>query len=473
MSTSHQIARDGWIALSFSLFMFAPAAAQPASAPADDAPTTQPAADPQQRERLIRGRTIAELFLDHLYRGEFERAAALFGGRLITEMPPDRLPRVRIDIDGPSGTSARPGFESLHLAATGEVWVGYRVVGPRAAVDIEIIVSAFDQIIGIRIVPRPKPSDADWPPYARLEMITERVVSFGEKPWVIEGSLTLPRGDGPFPGVVLLHGFGPQDRDQQSGSNRPFRDLAWGLASKGVAVLRYDKRTQAHGRMMGALGLTLENEVFEDARLALQTLRAHPSVDARRVFLVGHTFGATLAPAVAATDDQVTGVVMLAPSAIPVLDLLVRQGELRAGDVPATQAVTDELDKVRAAVEQIRNRAVPPNREILGAAAGYWYELSTYDGENAIRATKSLERPILLLSMGRDASQTGDDFPIWKERLAGAPGITLDRYPDLTQQLMPGTGEFSQAEYAEPNHVDERIVERIAGWIRRIPPTPE
>ena len=60
------------------------------------------------------------------------------------------------------------------------------------------------------------------------------------------GTLSMPAGDGPFPAVVLVHGSGPNDRDETIGPNKPFKDLAWGLASQGIAVLRYDKRTKAH-----------------------------------------------------------------------------------------------------------------------------------------------------------------------------------------------------------------------------------
>ena len=69
-------------------------------------------------------------------------------------------------------------------------------------------------------------------------------VGVGE--WVLPGTISMPRGDGPFPAVVLVHGSGPNDRDETIGPNKPFRDLAGGLASQGIAVLRYEKRTRQH-----------------------------------------------------------------------------------------------------------------------------------------------------------------------------------------------------------------------------------
>lgn len=443
------------------------------SAASDGPPASQPESDPSPRERRIRARTVCELFLDRLYQQRFGQAASLFAGRLKTELTPERLPRVLFEIEGPSGSVARPEFEAFDSAESVGTKLDYRVLGARGDVDISLVVSPESEIVGIRIVPRPKPVDADWPSYANVATITEQPVTIGTDPWALEGRLTIPKGEGPFPAAVLLHGFGPRDRDHRTGTSRPFRDLAWGLASRGVVVLRFDKRTSTHGQSMTPAGLTLESEVFEDARLALDALRERPEVDRRRVIIIGHTFGATLTPAVASEDGAVAGVVMLAPSAIPVLDLLIKQGELGVVNAPSAEAAAESLDRVRAAVAQLRNRAVPPGREVLGAPAGYWYELARLDGDHAIAATAALGRPVLLLAAGRDVAATGDDFGLWSERLRTAPGVTLERYPDLTHDFMPAEADLQPADRSKPLHVDGRVIERIAGWIRTIPPVGE
>jgi hypothetical protein len=84
------------------------------------------------------------------------------------------------------------------------------------------------------------------PAYVDVDRFGEQSVVVGREPWALGGTLAMPRGPGPFPAVVLVHGSGYSDRDVTDGPNAAFRDLAWGLASSGVASLRHDKRTLTH-----------------------------------------------------------------------------------------------------------------------------------------------------------------------------------------------------------------------------------
>ena len=117
----------------------------------------------------------------------------------------------------------------------------------------------------------------------------------------IVGVVHRPHGDGPFPAVLLVHGSGPHDRDESVGPNRPFLDIARGLAAQGVAVLRYEKRSKAHPDAYVAAGaLTIDSETTDDAVAALRTLAGVPGVDPARVFVLGHSQGGMMAPRIAA-----------------------------------------------------------------------------------------------------------------------------------------------------------------------------
>src|SRR5206468_6047038 len=144
----------------------------------------------------------------------------------------------------------------------------------------------------------PPPKEFAVPPYAKPDSFVEESVTVGKDgEWPLPGTLTVPKGDGPFPAVILVHGSGPHDRDESIGPNKPFRDLAGGLASRGVAVLRYEKRTREHGaKMMAAAPITVKEEVLDDALAAVKLLRREKGVDAGRVYILGHSLATTKAP---------------------------------------------------------------------------------------------------------------------------------------------------------------------------------
>jgi uncharacterized protein len=107
----------------------------------------------------------------------------------------------------------------------------------RTALNMIVVFESDNKIGGLQFVPRPAAAVA----------------------------ATLPAGSSRVPGIVLVHGSGPGDRDETIGPNKPFRDLAWGLAASGIAVLRYEKRTRLYGEKLASnLNLTVQEETIDD-----------------------------------------------------------------------------------------------------------------------------------------------------------------------------------------------------------------
>ena len=102
--------------------------------------------------------------------------------------------------------------------------------------------------------------------------VVERAITV-PGPVPLPGTLTLPKGKGPFRGVVLVHGSGAGDRDETLVGNKPFRDIAWGLAEHGIVVLRYDKRARVSPGWFVNRGFTVFDETIQDALSALGLLR--------------------------------------------------------------------------------------------------------------------------------------------------------------------------------------------------------
>lgn len=298
------------------------------------------------------------------------------------------------------------------------------------------------------------------PPYADVTTFEEHELTFGLEQFPLGGTLTLPRGTGPFPAVVLVHGSGPADRDETAGPNKPFRDLAWGLASRGIAVFRYDKRTLVHGPAMAVdTNMTVDDETIIDAVEAVRMLRARDDIS--EVYIVGHSQGGMLAPYMALEEPSIDGLVLLAANARSIGTLLVEQMDylLSGHAVPGSEPT---LKAMRAEAELLTSRNLDGIDMLLGVPIGYWLDL---ENRNQVGVAAELPQPILILQGGRDYQVTVEDFELWKEALAHKDNVAFRLYPALNHLFLAGDGPSTPMEYAAPGFVSADVVEDIAAWI--------
>lgn len=344
------------------------------------------------------------------------------------------------------GTAEKPGEPNLEAAGSMTVAV-MRVKFAQSIIDWRFTVSPEGKIAGLFFQPGESGGE-EWqrPPYSRPNVFRERELTVGDGGWKLPGTLTVPGGGGgAVAGVVLVHGSGPLDRDETVGPNKPFRDLAEGLASRGIAVLRYEKRTKVYASRMGAMkDLTVEQETVEDATKAAALLRQQPEVASRRVFLLGHSLGGYVAPRIAQQDPRLAGLILMAANVRPLDEILADQ--LQSMGLSGT-----ELDKAKAGILE----ALP---------ASYTNDLSSY---NPAEESKSLPIPMLILQGERDYQVTMKDFNLWKAALTGRGNATFRSFPMLNHLFIAGQGRSVPAEYAQSGHVDGEVIDQIAGWIAR------
>jgi len=315
---------------------------------------------------------------------------------------------------------------------------------------------------------RPAEGPEPWepPPYADPAAFDEQEIEVGSGPLAVPGTLSLPRAAGPRPAAVLLAGGGPFDRDETGGPNKPLKDLAWGLASRGVAVLRFDKVTHAHrDRIAGISGFTMTDEYVHHAAAAVGMLRAHPAVDAARVFVVGHSAGGKAAPRVAAAEPGVAGIVVMAGdtqplhhAAIRVLRYVASLSPKAAREMRATMKTVEE----QAAVIDAPGFGADSG-SVLGAPASYWLDLRDYD---PVAVAATLDRPVLILQGGRDYQVTvADDLPGWRAGLAHRADAQIRVYEADNHLFFRGEGPSTPADYEKTDHVDPQVVRDIADWL--------
>lgn len=281
----------------------------------------------------------------------------------------------------------------------------------------------------------------------------------------LPGTLTLPRDAGPFPAVVLVHGSGAHDRDETIGANKPFRDIAHGLAERGIAVLRYEKRTYRHRRLLSDEQFTIDSETTHDALQAIAYLRQSHFIDHRRIFVLGHSQGGMLAPRIAGRAPDVAGVILFAAPARPLLDLLVEQqrrvGLLDDGVINDAEQVA--LRRTIEAARAIRAGLDPPaSRLPMGLSARYWRSVDAVD---PVAEAKAIRQPMLLLQGGRDLQVVSADWLRWRSAFSDTPRVTLAYHDTLNHLGMHERVPGSLRSYEVPGKVSAELIDDIALWI--------
>jgi len=286
--------------------------------------------------------------------------------------------------------------------------------------------------------------------------VTERAVTIGKSPWELPGTLTLPEGKGPFRAAVLVHGSGPNDRDERIGGSYTFRDIAWGLAEKGIAVLRYDKRTFVYGaKCAEQKNFTLNDETVDDAVLAVKLASQTQEINSAKVFVIGHSLGGYALGRIAEYSPGAAGFVSLAGSARPLEDLIQEQ-------LSSKGLSENDMKRVNESVAKVKSKDLKADTSELtfGVPASYWLDLRGYDPVASLARSK---RPVLVLQGEADIQVTMTDFDLWKK---GFPKAEHKSFPKLNHLFMPVEGKSTGVEYYTAGQsVDANVIQTIAAWI--------
>ena len=418
-------------------------------------------------------KALSERFVSQLLQKNYDRAASQFDGQMKTAFPESELKKSWQRVTIPAGDLIQMG-----VLQTAEM-EGHRIVSVRcqfelSAIDVQLVFNSQGQISGLSLIP--SKTEYHPPAYVDTSTFTEVEVTIGEGKWAVPGTLTIPNSSydntEPFPGVVLVHGSGPNDRDESIGPNKIFRDLAWGLASKGIAVLRYDKRTLKHASEFTeslVLNMTVKEEVIEDALLAVNSMREAPEIDSKNVFLLGHSLGASVAPRIGEQDPDLAGLIIMAGIIRPLEDTILEQFTYLyslTGSMTDEQKATLESLKVKVArVKDLQPSAEVPSTELpLGISATYFRDLHNHPTEEIL---KKLSMPMLILQGGRDyqVSPT-NDFEIWEKELKTRDNVYLKLFPSLNHLFIEGEGKSTPQEYGVEGHVSEEVIRVISQWLK-------
>ncbi len=289
----------------------------------------------------------------------------------------------------------------------------------------------------------------------------------------LHGLLTLPDDTTkPVPAVVFVHGSGASNRDEKVGKLTPFKDLAEGLAARGIASVRYDKRSFAYGRkMLKEKNITVKEETIEDAVRATQLLRKDGRIDRNRIFIVGHSMGAMLAPRIDAQGGNYCGLILMAGSPYKLEDIILRQNQQAMGGlnklmqwIAAFQV--KKLKKTFAGLYDLTDEEAKKRKFAGGTTLYYFKEMGEHPAPGFLKLSR---KPLLILQGEKDfQASAAVDFTGYQTLLEGHDNATFKLYPGLNHAFVPALSDDinkARKEYAEARHIGDEVIGDIARWI--------
>lgn len=347
----------------------------------------------------------------------------------------------------------------------------------REPLESRIVFNADERIAGLffsQPTAPASPETADTPPEAEAkpEDVLEQDYFVQNGEIRLPGTLALPEGNPPFIGVVLIPGSGPVDRDGTIGANKPMRDVAWGLAARGIASLRYDKRTAVYAAQMAGKEFTYREEFVDDAIAAVDRLREDARIHKRKVFLLGHGLGGQLVPKILSETDpffgsnKLAGGIIMGGSARPLQETIIdhlNHIAMEDGDFSLQErtAVLNFQSGVEAMLES-RDKNYPA---VMGITYTYLKALNDY---NCLKAVQGLDVPLLIAQGGRDFQVTvAHDYQAWQDALAEKKNATFKLYPKLNHLFIEGEGASYPSEYERPGEVSKTFLDEAAEWMRK------
>ena len=301
-------------------------------------------------------------------------------------------------------------------------------------------------------------------------MKSEKIVVGKEYP--LNGLLTLPDNtDEKVPAVVLVHGSGASNMDEKVMKLTPFKDLAEGLAEKGIASVRYDKRTYAHAaKMMKEKALTVKEETIEDAILAAELLRKDERIDHDRIFIIGHSMGGMLAPRIDAEGGNFRGMILMAGTPVKMEDIVLRQLKQAGNSNSLMKWIVNLEYKIFAkkfkGLYQMSDAEAMKKKYAGNVSLYYFKEMGLKTADQYLMENS---KPVLIMQGGMDFQVLADDdFRKFKELLKDRENTVYKYYPELNHVFVKGIyNDILKAskEYSVEQHIPEEVVQDIADFI--------
>ncbi|GIK07200.1 hypothetical protein Aspvir_002856 [Aspergillus viridinutans] len=343
--------------------------------------------------------------------------------------------------------------------------------------------TASGKIIGLRVLTlQAAGMGSPWqpPPYA-AEGVTCVPLTLGKALYRVAAELTLPASAGScqkYPCIVFIGGSGPMDKDSTIGALKPFKDMALGLSSRGIASCRFDKFTcTLAGRFLTRnTTASLTDEYIYHVRHAIRKVRQHPNVDHGKIFLLGHSLGGLIAARLATAEPSVAGCVLMACPAQPLYRCAIQQlryfkGLDECGGQPSSDELSNTIETIKVLEKQAEladdpslTPSTPASQLPFGLGPAYWLEYREFD---PIQSLQRSECPVLVLQGARDYQATvNEDYAAFYAKFQDRQNVHFRLYEKLNHLFVPGEGKCTPAEYDIGGSVHMAAVDDIERWVK-------
>ena len=306
----------------------------------------------------------------------------------------------------------------------------------------------------------------------------EEIIIVGEgTEYPLNGLLTLPDDlTKKVPAVVFVHGSGSSNMDEKIYKITPFADLAHGLAARGIASVRYDKRSYAHAMklMRAAKGrLTVKEEAVEDAIFASALLRADERIDAGRIFIVGHSMGGMLAPRIDNDGGNFRGLILMAGSPRRLEEILIDQIDAMKESMP--RILRGILGKQKEKYVKLFDGLYDLSddealQKKFGGGVTLYYFKDMGQPTVADYLAKS-KKPMLIMQGSRDLQVSIErDFNAFKTLLSDRENVEFRLYEGLNHAFIPALFDSikdATKEFKKERHIGDAVLDDIADFIHR------
>lgn len=417
----------------------------------------------------------AKEFLEFAKSNNWDAAYNQLSKNLQSVVPKDLLSTLWSQLTAPYGKIKETSLKNVKNDGV-HTKVTFSVTAEKGAYELVLKFSAEGKVDDFLFDIINSPDSFLNPSYNHPENYTEKQVVIGEGEFSLPGVLTVPKGKGPFPVVVLVHGSGPHDMDETMFAFKPFRDIAVGLANDGIAVLRYDKRSKAHMVKSSTMPkATIQEETVIDANLAVDKLKSLPEIDSKNIFVLGHSQGAFSLPLIVENDKNknIKGVIGVAGPAGKFQDLMLYQMEEQLKLAEKMQAPKEQINALKETLSfyneqfgllndpQYSKDKIPANFKLPNAY--WWFDLRDYV---PTELAKKQDIPTLLIQGGKDLQVPVSEFEIWKSALKNRDNVDYKLYPDMFHPIVDYPGQPNwMTEYLTPGNVPQQFLSDVAEWV--------